>query len=131
VEMVAQDRLLQPEQKRMRVITQDDGDTLRIVIFLRVWGLAQPPVIDVLRPWDTIAEVTLQPTASSRLKCLALTPIGPKFYWRPLKRAKGLPSGRVSSGNEGGTLLPITAGTDSLSTPGRICLIDGRATPPS
>ncbi|KAJ9092274.1 hypothetical protein QFC21_006916 [Naganishia friedmannii] len=68
VELIAQDRLLQPEQERMRVITQDDGDLLRIIIFVHVDGPAQTPMIDVLCHRNIIGEAILQAIAFSRLK---------------------------------------------------------------
>lgn len=68
VDLVTQDRLSRPEQRRMRFITQDDGKLLRLIVFIHVEGASQVQAIDVLRHRNLIAEAILHATAFSRLK---------------------------------------------------------------
>ncbi|KAJ9112226.1 hypothetical protein QFC22_006310 [Naganishia vaughanmartiniae] len=68
VDVVPQHQLLPSERGRVRVITQDDGNLLRIIIFVHVESSAShPPMNTVLRFSNVIAEAILQFTASSRL----------------------------------------------------------------
>lgn len=68
VDLVTQDRLLRPEQRRIRVITQDDGNLLRLVVFIHRDGTPQVQALDVLRHRNLIAEAILHATAFLRLK---------------------------------------------------------------